>query len=492
MDAVLTLLAKVKLVKTLASNIIEECYRVTVTGTGMSEHIVTACLEVEQFCKALNISAPAFRVNNSSLESADELGDYIKSDNCEWNMILSKDSIVSKLIDGNEFARTKDNILYLSEEAALEWANKIDPFAVTLGDMSPSFEKETVIWLYNSKINFGGKRITVLPVDVSQPIDNDAEIYKLPKRDEINNIVRINSNEMLIIRPETFIVSWGDKTSPLAKCFMLMAVKCLISCICYELKKKPEGYFVTFKGTKSFLGSLDDSCDISLAELQKELIKTVLWIYSERSETRQQLVMDRLSLDMIPENNFFEEIQKNIEVSLQQSQDSYAFVILDRKDAYHKEMRELLKDMRSQADMYASKVRDIVGNVTRDTLGVFAFVGYSFLGKFDKNNLEELLKSHELSLMVKFLAGYLILSFVLQLLIHLRDASLTTRESKKWLSVLQRYTSREENNESFLEPITKRRQTLHFSLFIMSFIYIILALSTWNLPSIALCLLSSK
>lgn len=155
-------------------------------------------------------------------------------------------------------------------------------------------------------------------------------------------------------------------------------------------------------------------------------------------------------------------------------------------------MRELLKDMRSQADMYASKVRDIVGNVTRDTLGVFAFVGYSFLGKFDKTNLDELLKSHELSLLVKFLAGYLLLSFGLQLIVHCRDASLTTTESKKWLNVLQRYTSREENKESFLEPITKRRRTLYWALLIMALIYLPLAIATWKLPTIALCLVSGN
>ncbi|EBW2650618.1 hypothetical protein DEI20_23675 [Salmonella enterica subsp. enterica serovar Newport] len=164
---------------------------------------------------------------------------------------------------------------------------------------------------------------------------------------------------------------------------------------------------------------------------------------------------------------------------------------LDRKDAYHKEMRELLKNMRSQADMYASKVRDIVGNVTRDILGVFAFVGYSFLGKFDKANINELLASHELALLVKFLAGYLVLSCAMQVIVHWRDASLTTEESKKWLRVLQRYTSREENKESFLEPIMKRKKTLFLALFIIMMVYTILAICTWNLPVIASYLLST-
>lgn len=490
MDAVLTLLAKVEVLKTLASHTVEECYRITVKGTGMSDRIVTACLEIEQLCSTLDIPAPTLRVDNYSLDGAEELSDYIHANSCEWGMVFSKDSIISKLIIGIDFASGKDNLLYFSETSAFEWINNLDPFSVTLGNMSPSFEKETFIWLHNSNISFGGERISVLPVGTKILPVGSVKSHNFPKRDDINNLVRINSNEMLIIRPETFIISWGDNTSPLAKGFMLLAVKSLISCICCELKKNQKGYFVTFKGTKSFVGFLGDDCDVSLVQLQNELIKTIIWVYSERSETRQQLVMDRLSLDMISKNNFFEEIKLNISVALQQSQDSYAFVILDRKDAYHKEMRELLKDMRSQADMYASKIRDIVGNVTRDTLGVFAFVGYSFLGKFDKANLDELLKSHELSLLVKFLAGYLILSFVLQLIVHWRDSSLTTAESKKWLRVLQRYTSREENKESFLEPITKRRRTLYWAFLVMACIYGGLAISIWKLPSIVLYLLS--
>lgn len=492
MDTVLTLLAKVEVIRTLASHTVEECYRITMTGTGMSDGIVTACLEIEQLCSILDIPAPTFRVDNSNLDEADELSDYILRNNCEWSMILSKDSIVAKLITGIEFANTQDNILYFSEAAALEWVNTIDPFSATLSNMSPSFDRKTIIWMYNSNVSFGGNIISVLPVGTKTLAVNNIGGGNLPKRDEINNIVRVNSNEMLVIRPETFIISWGDNTSLLAKSFMLLAVKSLISCICYELKKSQGRYSVTFKGTKSFIGYLDDDCNFPLEQLQKQLIKTILWIYSERSETRQQLVMDRLSLDMLQNKNFFEEILKNLEVSLQQSQDSYAFVILDRKDAYHKEMRELLKDMRSQADMYASKVRDIVGNVTRDILGVFAFVGYSFLGKFDKANLDELLKSHELSLLVKFLAGYLTLSFILQLTVHWRDASLTTIESRKWLRVLQRYTSREENQESFLEPITKRRHTLYWALLVMASIYTVLAVATWKLPAIVLYLLSAN
>lgn len=491
MEAVQNLLAKIETLSSLASHTAEECYRMMVTGTGITDRIVTLCLEIEQFCSALNISIPSFKVNGTMLDGADELSDYSHPNSFEWCVLLSKSSITSKLIEEISFAQGKENLLYFSETAVLEWANSIDPFSSASSGVSPSFENETIIWLHKSKLCFGGDLIKIIPVGTKEINCTNTLSRNLPLRDDVYNLVRIKSDETIVIRPETFIISWGDVKSPLAQTFIYLAVKSLISCIGCELKKSGDEYFVCFKGTKSLLGALGGKCPDSLEKLQVELIKTVRWIYSERSETRQQLVMDRLSLDMIQNNDFYLELAQNIEVALQQSQDSYAFVILDRKDAYHKEMRELLKDMRSQADMYASKVRDIVGNVTRDTLGVFAFVGYSFLGKFDKTNLNELLKSHELSLLVKFLAGYLTLSFVLQLIIHIRDATLTASESKKWLNVLQRYTSREENKESFLEPIKIRRRTLYWALFFMGCIYMALAVSTWNLPNIAQRLLTA-
>jgi hypothetical protein len=56
-------------------------------------------------------------------------------------------------------------------------------------------------------------------------------------------------------------------------------------------------------------------------------------------------------------------------------------------------MRELMKDMKAQADLFAAKVRDLVASLTRDILGVLVFIGFSFIGKFDQKNLASLLIS---------------------------------------------------------------------------------------------------
>ncbi len=157
-------------------------------------------------------------------------------------------------------------------------------------------------------------------------------------------------------------------------------------------------------------------------------------------------------------------------------------MIMDRKDAYFKEMRELMKDMKSQADIYAAKVRDLVSSLVRDTLGVLVFLAFSFLGKFDPQRLRELLDSSELALFLKVLTAYLVLSLILQLTAHWRDDQLSRSEGENWLDVLQNYTGSQDKKDRFLAPLFRRRRTLHIAMAISAIVYGILALLVWNLP----------
>ncbi|AYY47777.1 hypothetical protein [Citrobacter freundii] len=490
MDSIELLLSQIDRLCAISDEVVEESYRLTISGSKVDQAIAELCLEIGQSSSDLTLPCPTFKVGNENVD-AEEVTEFVCSEDSKWCVVISKNPLAQRLALNKGDVSDFNHILFLSELRAIKWVKARDPFITENGDIEPDFVDKTIIWIYNLTTACGGNHIIVLPAN--QTIENTNATNKnfaLPEASEVADLVKINSDNHLRIRPDAFIITWGERNSEIAVAFILLAVKNLLASISNELKSVGVDYFVSFKGTKVLTKSLCENVDVDLSILQDNLIKTVSWVYAERKETRLQLVMDRLSLDIIPANSFYKEVSENINIALQQSQDSYAFVILDRKDAYHKEMRELLKDMRSQADMYASKVRDLVSNITRDILGILAFVGYSFLGKFDKKNISELLDSHELNLLVKFLAGYLFLSCVLQVVVHLRDAFLTSKESENWLKVLQRYTSREENKESFLQPIKKRRGTLYISLSIMAVIYLILALCTWNLPSIVSFLLA--
>ncbi|OKP20010.1 hypothetical protein [Serratia fonticola] len=469
------------------SNVVtEESYRLTLKGESVTDKIAQLCEELGQLSTELGMSCPTMTVNGSSVDP-DEVLDFVGVLDSSWSILISKNLLAEKLkIEGELDSK---NILFMSEQRALEWVKEIDPFAAPISDLEPRFNEKTFIWVFGLDKPFGGNCISVIPVKDYKKEEGQEDTPTLPNSTQVSELVKVSSDVLLKIRPNTYLMTWGDIQSTLAKAFIALSVRNLIACMAFELKKFDDYYAVSFKGTKLVTKVLDKLIDVDCVELQKRLVKTVVWTYKERAETRLQLIMDVLSLNIEIEQSVFKGVFVNIDEALQQAQDSYAFVILDRKDAYHKEMRELLKDMRSQADMYASKVRDLISNITRDILGILAFVGFSFLSKFDKKNLLELLDSHELAILVKFLAGYLLLSCVLQISAHWRDSVLSSRESERWLKVLQRYTSREENGANFLKPINTRKTTLYISFCIMVLVYAALFFATWNLPSLAKFLL---
>ncbi|MEN4050196.1 hypothetical protein P9A10_16365 [Serratia marcescens] len=459
----------------------EESYRLTLKGCKVTNDIAKICDGIGNACSELDMLCPTIMVSGSSVDS-EEVSDYVGVDDSPWSILISKNLLADALKPDNK--PDSKNVLFLCEARALDWVKTVDPFAAPTIELAPDFSQETFIWIYGLEKAFGGPCVNVLPVNKHNDI-NQVDDLTLPNAIQISESVKISSDTHLKIRPNAFLINWGDLTSDLAKGFIALGIDNLIASLAFEVKRYEGKYTISFKGTKLVTKTLDRNIDANCFDLQRKLIKTVSWAYKERSETRLQLIMDRLSLDIEPEQSIYEGLSLYIDEALQQAQDSYAFVILDRKDAYHKEMRELLKDMRSQADMYASKVRDLISNITRDILGILAFVGFSFLSKFDKKNLMDLLDSHELSILVKFLAGYLLLSCILQISAHWRDSFLSTRESQRWLKVLQRYTSREENSNNFLQPINSRKNTLYFSFVVMVLVYVALFITTWNLPAIA-------
>ena len=413
------------------------------------------------------------RVNDMNLDLDNLNSDIDYYLTCSWRLILAKQNL-AKLIKARDDEKT---ILFYDKESMVEWISLID-------SCSPNedFSNPTTIRVRGEVARFGSPLLWVLPIGENN-VDTQADF--LPDDESVQGLIHVMTlNKTVRISPRTFALTWGNLEHELAKPFIKLGILALSSCLVHELRCEHDNYKVTLRGLKrQELPLLNDS-DTYNINLLKKLINAVTWVYEERSETRLKLIMDRLSMDIEPRMSLVHGMESFLEDALQQAKDSYAFVILERKDAYHKEMRDLLKDMKSQADMYAAKVRDLVSSLTRDILGILIFIALSFISKFDQSNLNNLMNSIELAIFLKFLSGYLILSSVLQLISHYRDANLSYDESKQWLGILQNYASKNDNKEKFIEPIAKRRKTLFIAMFFFGLIYIILASLIWNLPSI--------
>ncbi|WP_269530729.1 hypothetical protein [Chitinimonas sp. BJYL2] len=480
MTAAADLLNAINELRAHAAQFIDESFRVTMEGQALDDAAKAIIRRITDQASQLGVDTPSLLISGGSVDAA-ELVDSTY-DGEPWRLILGKTKLAKTL-------RARDNettLLFFSVDGFNQWLARTDPFLYPSGN-EPDLAEPTTIRVLGLQSGFGGQILWVLPLweEASEVAD-----VALPDTSAIHGLIHTNSVKALRVCPSAFALTWGNLSTGEATPLVQLSTRVLAACLVQELRRVDDRYEVTLRGTKRISLPLLEGEWAETPELLSRLIEAVRWVYEERSETRLRLIMDRLSIDIQQGQSLLHGLDSYLTAALQQARDSYGFVILERKDAYHKEVRELMKDMRSQADLYAAKVRDLVGSLTRDVLGILVFIGFSFIGKFDQTKLHELLTSAELALLVKVLAAYLVLSCILQLASHLRDASLAYQESEAWLDVLQHYSSQAEKRDRFMEPIAKRRLTLFWAMVITGGLYSLLALVTWNLPFVAELLLA--
>lgn len=466
-----------------AAQINEESFRLTAEGIALDSNVAKRLLQIRTLIGQLGLEAPNISVGEESIDD----GDLLQPDSVlgqKWRMVLAKPDLASQF----SARPTEDTVLFLSVAGFQKWVEKLDPFTKP-GGYSPDFSGPTTIRVRGLVHGFGGPSLWVLPLEGKVPTIVESQ---LPEDAAVHELVHINADELIRIRPQAWALNWGDLASTHAAAMCRLSAMVLSTCLVQEIRREQQQTQVTLRGTKRLSLPLVASNDAKLHELLPCLIETVEWVYCERPETRLKLIMDRLSIDIDAHGSLLAGMRAFLCAALQQARDSYTFVILDRKDAYHKEMRELMKDMKSQADLYAAKVRELVTSLTRDILGILVLVGFSFIGKFDPTNLNGLLISHEFSLLSKVLAGYLVLSCALVLLTTERDAAMAYTEIKKWLEVLQNYTSRADYEERFISPVNTRRRFLWGTMVAVGCIYVLLALLVWNLSFVIKLLLAQQ
>lgn len=475
-----TLATHIEKLCNLSTNVIEECMRLTIEGNSIDERVIDEIISIKKICSYQNISRPNFFSNNQIVGDED-IKDIELIEGYNWQFIFGKEEI-SNIFNSRENGKT---IVFFKKSEFIKWLERLDPLEQASGSEIDFCSPVTFI-INGLKESFGGSFVWFQPFEsTSEKITKST----LPSKTDVHQLIHIISSKPLCISPQSFEISWGELNSDIAKKIMSLSVKVFSAALVHDIKLIDKEYEITLNGTKRLILPLSNDTEAVDIDFVTTLKDTVSWVYSERAETRLKLVMDRLSIDIQPGQTLISGMKVSLGAALQQARDSYAFVILERKDAYHKEMRELMKDMKSQADIYASKVRDLINNLTRDSLGIIVFMGFSFIGRFDQSKIEELLNSRELSLLTKILSIYLLLSCILQISGHYRDSYLSYSESKKWLPVLQNYTSREDIKEKFIKPIDERRITLNFAMCICVLLYSILAFLTWNLTFIAKLLL---
>lgn len=347
----------------LASSVNEVAYRITISGNHLNPEIASLLLEVKNEAEAIGSTGNIF-ANDDHLDNED-LEEPTAILNESWRLVLGKESIAAQLAARNQ----ELTFLFFSESRFKTWLLALDPF-VQASQFDPDFTKLVTFRICGLQHSFGGEYLWVLPITDFVP--TGFAISTLPEPSEVLSLVHINSDQILSIQPKNWALNWGELDQEVAKVLIGLSAMILSACLVNELKRSSNKITATIRGTKLVTLNLTQTPNIKLQNL-KDLISTVEWIYQERSETRLRLVTDRLSIDLAPDSSLVDGLTQHLSGALQQAKDSYAFVILERKDAYHKEMRELMKDMKSQSDLYASKVRDLCRSFDTRFLGYFSF-----------------------------------------------------------------------------------------------------------------------
>lgn len=401
-----------------------------------------------------------------------EFGDYKQTPNSfnKWSLNLNKESLVKKTESGfyyNLFTSKNSCLLWFEQLNPLEEGNKVNlfnPLKIIVSDLDKPF---------------GGEFLYFLPLkrDIVKNIEYKSEI-KLPDSQKTKENVRFVTNYKTDFDPNTYLLEEVDLNNELCKSMIKASCIVMASCISNEFYGQEK---VTLDGLKRISLKLFDDKDIFDFKLNKELILTVNWLYEERISTRKKLFNDRITLELNEENTLIATLKSHMASSLLQAQERYDFVILDRKDAYIKELKDLLKDLRSQSDLYSLKVRTLLSNFLRDLLAAIVLIGFTIFTKFTDNiGLE---KNKLLVYVFYGLALYYVISFILQAIIDWTDISVTNNELKYWKKASKELIADKEFDKYYKESLKGRKISLWILYPFIGVLYLSVSVMCYLYPS---------
>jgi hypothetical protein len=188
-------------------------------------------------------------------------------------------------------------------------------------------------------------------------------------------------------------------------------------------------------------------------------------------------VADRLSLDLRAEEPLLSGASRLIDDALAQAKERYRFVIADQKEAWTKELREVLKDVQGQTRLYSDKLRSIMNSLLRDVLAALLLVSLGLFARFGKS--QDVLGSHEAELLFRALGIYLLASFALQAFVHLRDVIISDREVRAWAMQTRSHLGPDALKKYLDDRLDKRWREFVVTGLVLALAYLLLAMGAW-------------
>lgn len=436
----------------------------------------TECCDIlqtfqENFDKVSISSACTIRLDNS-IVSGEELIEYKSASNSysTWKLNLNKQALISR-----KFNSDFNINFFFKADNCERWLNEINPIA---GSSPLNILSPLKIIIKDLQISFGGEYLYFLPAEQKYFSHVHKNPIVLPGQDQIISSVHFIPDFKVSFNPNTYIITEGDYSSSLSKCLLKKSSIVLACCIVNEFYSFNQ---VILDGLKHITLSLvDDSINYTYG-FNQELVSLVSWLYEDRVSTRKKLFNERLTLELSEADSLLISLQKHLKSSFQQAKERFNFVILDRKDAYIKELKDLLKDLRSQSDLYSLKIRTLLTNFLRDILAAIVLIGFTIFTKFTDNvGLEK----HKLLEYVFYgLAIYYLISIVFQAVVDWSDIIITNRELKYWKNASKELIPESEFDRHLRDSLQDRRISLWILYPIIGTLYLLIAYACFKYPA---------
>lgn len=364
--------------------------------------------------------------------------------------------------------------IFYSKDEFLNWANKIDPFnsncplnllsplKIIINGLEDSFGGPNLLFTRNTSDGFAVRDMT------------------LPSWSSINQTVHFVSATPLQFEPLQHLITFGSVENEYAKPFLKNSGLVLSACLVNEFYSPEKIILRGVKRVQMKLASIAPNIDINFILL---LTDVVSWIYEDKTETRIKLLVDRLTLDLDYDKPYLDELLRIVDSAFQQAKERYNFVIIDRKDNYLKELRELLKDIKVQSDLYSSKIRSLLSNLMRDVLAGFLLVGFSFFTKVSE--MSNLIKQEDIvNIVFRGFAVYFLLSAIVQTIIDITDLNVSKKEMLYWKNVSREFIPEKEFTDHINMSLAPRKCSIYMIYPLIIIIYLLIALICWYFPQI--------
>jgi len=410
---------------------------------------------------------------DSDVVTVDEIEDYEFKPNSYYmsKLTFNKQGFIEKtFLSGCYYS------FFLTSASCENWLLPLNPL-----DENNPVNKFSPLIIYITDISsvIGSNTLSLVPLDFNPITIPISESNKLPSIQSVKESIHFISDIRTSFDLNTYDLNDGDYSSMLGQALLKQ------SAIAMSIGVVDEFYSfnkVILNGLRRLSLSVYDGNDIYTFALIADLKKLIEWIYEDRVSTRKKLFNERLTLEISESKTLINSMQIYLKEALEQAKERYNFVILDRKDAYVKELKDLLKDLRAQSDLYSLKIRTLLNNFLRDLLATLVLIGFTIFTKFTDNiGLD---KTQLLAYVFNGLACYFVLSIVFQSAVDVADLRITDKELTYWKKAAKELISEKEFNQHYKSSLSARKTSIYILYPIIGCLYLIIGYLCYKYPSV--------